>query len=107
MSEIKALSRQLQHFSSKIDNFEGQVASINNDIRKLELWKEFFLKRVSNFKESIALKIYVIEKQLEECVKANDTYSNFLYFDLNPIEITLYALCAILNSTKLAKDTWT
>ena len=58
--------------------FEGKVASIHCDIRKLELWKEKILKGFSDFRESIALKISIVEKQLEECVKAKDTYSNFL-----------------------------
>ena len=40
MSELEALSNQLQHLTSKIDDFEGEVASSHNDIRKLELWKE-------------------------------------------------------------------
>ena len=48
----------------------------------------------------------MVEKQLEECVKAKDTYSNLLYLDLNVVEIASYALCAILTSTKIAKDTW-
>lgn len=87
MSELEALSSQLQHLASKIDDFEGKMVSIHNDINKLELWKEQNLKKISDFRESIALKISMVEKQLEECVKAKDTYSNFLYSDLNAVEI--------------------
>ena len=45
------------------------------------------------------MKVSLVEKQLEEYVKAKDTYSNFLYLDLNAVEITSYALCKILTST--------
>ena len=62
MSELEALSSQIQHPSSKIDDFEGQVASIHSDIRKLELWNQNILKRVSDFRKSIALKISMVEK---------------------------------------------
>ena len=62
MSKLEALSSHIQNPSCKIDDFEGQVANIHSDIRKLELWKEKNLKRVSDFRESIALKISFVEK---------------------------------------------
>ena len=74
--------------------------------KKLELKKEQILKRFSEFRESISLRTTIIERQLEECVKAKDTYSNFLYSNLNAVEIASNALCAILTSTKTTKDTW-
>lgn len=43
---------------------------------------------------------------MEERVKIKDTYSNFIYFDLNVVEITSYALYAILTTTKVGKETW-
>ena len=43
---------------------------------------------------------------MEQCVKTKDTYSNFLYLDLNVIEIASYALCAILDNVEVVKDTW-
>ena len=106
LSEIEALSSQLQQPSSRVDDFEGQVVGVHIDIRKLQLEKEKILRRLSSFRESIALKLSTIERQLEECVKAKDTYSNFMYFDLNAIEITSYALYAMLTTTKVTKDTW-
>ena len=36
-----------------------------------------------------------------------DTYSNFLYSDLNEVEIASYALSSIITSTKSTKETWT
>ena len=107
MGELEALSSQIQHPSCKVDDFEGQVASIYSDLRKLKLWKEQILKRTSNFKESIALKLSFIEKQLEDCFKAKDTYSNFLYSYINAVEIASYALCAILTLAESTKETWT
>lgn len=107
ISELEALSSHLQHPSSKIDDFEGLVTNIHSDIRKLELWKEQILKRVLDFKDSIALKISIVEKQLEECAKAKDTYSKFLFSNLNAVEIASYALCEILTSTESTKHTWT
>ena len=62
---------------------------------------------IDDFRELIALKLSFIEKQLEECVKAKDTYSNFLYSDINAVEIASYALCVILTSTVSTKETWT
>ena len=107
MSELEALSSQIQHPSCKVDDFEGQVGSIHNNIRKLELSKEQILMSISNFKESIALKLSFVEKKLEECVKAKEINSNFLCSDLNAVEIASYALCAILTSTESTKETWT
>lgn len=52
------------------------------------------------------LKLSTIERQLEECIKAKDTYSNFMYSNLNAIEIASYALSAILNIVEAIKDTW-
>ena len=40
MSELEALSNQLQQSVSKIDDVEGQVTNIHSDIKKLELRKE-------------------------------------------------------------------
>ena len=65
------------------------------------------MKRTSKFRESISLKLSFVEKQLEECVKAKEAYTNFLYSDINAIEIESYALCAILSSAKSTKETWT
>ena len=65
------------------------------------------MKRISYFRESIALKLSFFEKQLEEYVKAKDTYSNFLFLDLNAVEIASYTLCAILTLAKSTKETWT
>ena len=62
---------------------------------------------ISDFRESIALKVSFVEKQLEECVKAKDTYSNFLYLDLDVVEISSYSLYAILISVESTKETWT
>lgn len=62
MSELEALSIQLQHLASKIDDFEGQVTNVHIDIKKLELWKGKVLKRVLDFKEFISLKISMVEK---------------------------------------------
>ena len=103
MSEIEALCNQIQHPSRKVDDIESQVASIHSDIRALELQKEQIVKRTSNFRESIALKLPFIEKQLEECVKAKDKYTNFLYSDINAVKIESYALCAILISDESSK----
>ena len=65
MSELEALSNQIQHPSCKVDDFESQLANIHNDIRKLELLKEHILKRTSDFRESIALKLSFVEEQVE------------------------------------------
>ena len=54
MSELEALSSQIQHPSCKIDDFEEQVASTHNDIRKLEHRKKQILKRISD-SESLLL----------------------------------------------------
>ena len=62
------------------------------------------MKKISDFRESITLKLSFVEKQLEECIKAKDTYSKFLYLDLNVVEIASYALCAILTSTEYTKE---
>ena len=62
MSELEALSNQIQYPPCKIDDFERQVPSIENGIRKLELQKEQILKMISYFRESIALKLSFIEK---------------------------------------------
>ena len=62
MSELETLSSQIQHPSCKVDYFEGQVASIHNEIGKMKLWKEQILKRVSNFRESITLKVSFVKK---------------------------------------------
>ena len=106
MSQLEALIIQLQQPSSKVDDFEGQIVSIHTNIRKLQLKKEKILRRLSDFRESIALKLSTIERQLEECIKSKDTYSNFIYSDLNAIEIASYALCAIPINVKAVKDTW-
>lgn len=34
-------------------------------------------------------------------------YKNFLYLDINVVEIASYALCAILTSFESTKETWT
>ena len=44
---------------------------------------------------------------MEECVKAKDTYSNFLYSNLNVVEIASIYLCTFLTSTESTKETWT
>ena len=106
LSELEALTSRLQQPSSRVDDFEGQVANFHTDMRKLQLEKEKILRRVSYFRESIALKLSVNERKLEECVKAKDLYSNFIYLDLNVVEIASYALCAILTTTEVVKDTW-
>lgn len=62
--------------------------------------------RLLEFRDSIVLNISFIERQLEECDKAKDTYADFTYSDLNAVEIASYALCAILTTTKVEKDTW-
>lgn len=77
------------------------LTSGNHNLKK----RTFFL-RLSEFIESIALKLSSIERQLEEFVKTKDTYSNFVYSDLNAIEIASYALCAMLTTTKVDKETW-
>ena len=64
------------------------------------------MKRSSKFREAISLRITTIYRKLEECFKAKDNYSKILYSDLNAVEIASYALCAILTSVEIAKDTW-
>ena len=64
------------------------------------------IRRTSDFRESISLKLSFFEKKLEECVKVKDTYTNFLYLYINVVEIASYALCVILSSTKSMKETW-
>ena len=80
MNELDALSSLIQHPSSKVDDIENQVASVHSEIRLLELRKENILRRTCHFRESISLKLSFVEKQLEECVKAKDTYANFFIF---------------------------
>lgn len=52
------------------------------------------------------MKISAVERQLDECVKAKDTYSKFMFSDLNAVEIASYALCAILTTSEAVKDHW-
>ena len=56
LSEWEALTSQLQQPSSRVDDFEGQVVGVHTNIKKLQLEKEIILRRLSDFKESIALK---------------------------------------------------
>jgi hypothetical protein len=96
----------LQHPSAKVEDFEGRISRIQNEVGKLHSAKEKILKRFSEFKETLVLKIATVEKQLDECVKAKDTYSNFVYSDLSSVEIASYALCAILTTLEVVKDRW-
>ena len=65
------------------------------------------MERTYDFRESIALKLPFLEKQLEEFVKVKAIYSNFLYSDINAVEIASYDLCAIFTSVESTKETWT
>ena len=64
---------------------EGKIEGGHTDIKKMELEKELMVRRLSEFGESISLRISSIERQFEECVKEKDTYANFTYSDLNAI----------------------
>jgi hypothetical protein len=96
----------LQHPSAKVEDFEGRIFGIQNKVGKLHSAKEKILKRFSELKETLVLKIAIVEKQLDECVKAKDTYSNFVYSDLSNVEIASYALCTILTTSEAIKDQW-
>ena len=46
LSELEALTSQIQQPSYKVDELEGQVVSVHTDIRKLEIEKEITLRRL-------------------------------------------------------------
>jgi hypothetical protein len=106
LSEMEALTSQIQQTSCIVNELEGPVASVHIDIRKLELEKEIILRRLSEFRESISLKISSVERDLEECVKAKDTYANFTCSNLNVVKIASYTLCTIVTTVEVEKDTW-
>ena len=50
LSELEALSSQLQQPSNRVDDFEGKVANVHIEIRKLQLEKEKILRRLLEFR---------------------------------------------------------
>lgn len=50
LSELESLTSLLQQPSSRVTDFEGQVASVHTDIRKLQLEKEQILRRILDFR---------------------------------------------------------
>ena len=64
---------------------EGKIDGVHTYIKKMELEKELMVRRLSEFGESISLRISSIERQFEECAKEKDTYANITYSNLNAI----------------------
>ena len=62
LSELEALTIQIQQSSCKIDEFEGQVVSVHSNINKLQFDKGQVLRRLLEFRESISLKTLTIER---------------------------------------------
>ena len=62
LSGLQALTSQIQQPSYKVDEVKGQVVSVHTDVRKLQFEKKKVLRRLLEFKESISLKISVIER---------------------------------------------
>lgn len=106
LSELEAPTVQLHQPLSKLEDFDGRIFGVHSEVWKLHLTKEQLLKRFSDFGESLVFKISAVERQLDECTKAKDTYSKFMFFDLNVVEIASYALCENLSTFKEVKDNW-
>lgn len=106
MSDLDTLTTKLQLLETNIEDYGIEVEKIHNVIRGLEFDKEKVVKRFSTLREILSPKINILQRQLEECLAAKTSYDKSTYIDLSVVEVTSYALCALISISNIVKEKW-
>lgn len=99
VSELKSINAQF------ID-LEKRINKIHDEHRMLETSKEKILQRFSLLREHLSLKIDLVQKKFDECLKAKVSYDNFTYPDFQVTELTSYGLNALINVSDSVRNEW-
>ena len=62
------------------------------------------IRRFSFPKEYLAPKVVILQRQLEECLLAKNSYDKFSYTDLSVVEVASYALCTLISISDVVRD---
>ena len=95
--EFKALADQISQPDVNIEGIEAQVSKIYDEISQLEDKKTRITKRFLVLREHLSVKLSTVEFQLQECLLAKIYFHNFIYSNLNVVEISSYGLCDLLD----------